>query len=115
MDGSARTPSERTWIVGPAEIPDDRPLSPEELPTLVDLQNGLLELAPILERIGGVVAISVDRAPTSVEGVYVALRYIIRWHSFVPARSEAQPPAPPEATSENGAEEPAEEPVPQPA
>ena len=109
MDGS-KTPSERTWIVGPAEIPQDRALMPEELPTSMELAQALNELVPILERIGGLVTIATERAPTAIEGVYMPLRYVIRWHSFVPARNDVQAPTG-HAPAQNGAgdEEPVEQ------
>jgi hypothetical protein len=109
MDGS-KTPSERTWIIGPSLIPDDRPLSPEELPDQMQLQNALSELGPILERIGGVVSIAVERAPSTIEGVYIPIRYVIRWHSFVPAR-DAQVAEPPAQNGSSAVEEPVEAPA----
>lgn len=110
MDGS-KTPSERTWIVGPQEIPQDRALTQEELPTAADLAVALQELGPILERIGGVATIAVEKAPTSVEGVYVPIRYVFRWHSFVPARSDVTAPTAQQPSQNGEVEEPAEEPV----
>lgn len=103
MDGSGRQKRPRTWIVGPQEFPPEGPLAlpPEALPTTADLQQALIDLAPILRDLGGAVVITADRMPhPRVDGVFINLRYIIKWESYVPARYPAEaeqppPPAPP--------------------
>lgn len=89
MDGSGRQKRPRTWIVGPQEFPPEGPLAlpPDALPTTADLQQALIDLAPILRDLGGAVVITADRMPhPRVEGVFINLRYIIKWESYVPAR-----------------------------
>lgn len=103
-------PSQRIWTLEPERDPQTGEDLGEASLT-AQLSNLLLELAPVVSRIGGVLAVAADRAEIEPD-VFRTARIVVKWESFAPARRMKRPAAVPEAEEvPEPEEEPEEEPV----
>lgn len=80
-------PSTRQWVI---EAPSEEEIGAQ-------LARVLVDVAAVLARIGGVVAIGSDREEIAPD-IFRTVRVVVRWESFAPARR--LPPEPEDAVED---------------